>query len=138
MPLREQDTAIWIGDETFAPVGSSGKVRAVDGKTATVEWGRSGDDPLRGQPNETRCQIDSEVVTPRQAANKGIEPWAQALLPNRVFGVWEHDYDADQLIGLFRSRADAEARVAENPNGNLPGSWPDNRGSWTIEEHEIS
>lgn len=52
-----------------------------------------------------------------------------------VYGVWEHDYDGDELVGLFRNRADAEAKAAENPE--RPGGWPTNRGTWTIEEHEL-
>jgi hypothetical protein len=55
-----------------------------------------------------------------------------------VFGVWEHEYEYDQLIGLFWRREEAEARAAENPYGNHGGCWPDNRGDWTVEEHEIS
>jgi hypothetical protein len=54
-----------------------------------------------------------------------------------VYAVWEHEFEYDELIGLFHRKSDAEARAAENPVGNLPGQWPDNRGSWTVEEHEV-
>lgn len=54
-----------------------------------------------------------------------------------VYSVWEHEFEYDELIGLFHRKSDAEARAAENPVGNLPGQWPDNRGSWTVEEHEV-
>jgi hypothetical protein len=70
MALGEQDTAIWIGNDVLKPVGSSGKVRQVNGNRVLVNWGSG---------NETWCKVGSEVVTPRQAGNRGIEPWAKAF-----------------------------------------------------------
>lgn len=74
MPLREQDRAVWIGPDEPRGVGSSGKVRSVseDGKFAEVDWGGG---------SESRCRVGVEVVTARQAANRGIEPWATAFRP---------------------------------------------------------
>lgn len=75
MPLREQDTAIWVGDDEVYPVGSSGKVYEVDGKRVLVGWG----DGL-----DTWCRVGSEVITPRQAANRGVEPWVSAFAKDRT------------------------------------------------------
>lgn len=94
MPLREQDRAVWIGgaatSEPFdwTPTdGSSGKVREIspDGKRVLVDWGSGFERWCRS--GRTR----PEVVTCRQAANRGIEPWKsayeeakqRALLPRR-------------------------------------------------------
>jgi hypothetical protein len=68
MPLREQDRAVWIGPPGQIPIGSSGKVREVKGNLVLVGW---------GEGFELWSRIGKEVVTCKQAGNKGVEPWAQ-------------------------------------------------------------
>lgn len=75
--LNCQDMAIWNGDGDVRPVGSSGKVRdvrfACDGRAPGLEyeisWGGGRDE----------WHSEREVLTVRQAANRGVEPWASAL-----------------------------------------------------------
>lgn len=96
MPLREQDRAVWIGGAASSgphwwipTYGSSGKVRGIseDGKMALVSW---------GDGHDRWCRIGRtrpEVVTCKQAANRGIEPWASAFSakprPRRERGPYE-------------------------------------------------
>lgn len=80
MPLRDQDRAVWIGDESERAVGSSGKVRfgvERNHRMIYVDWGD-------GEGNW--YEPDRQVVTCRQAANKGIEPWAKAFAPRASRG----------------------------------------------------
>jgi hypothetical protein len=52
------------------PDGSSGKIREQEGRRVLVDWG-SGD--------ETRHVLGHDVVLPRTAARRGVEPWASAF-----------------------------------------------------------
>jgi hypothetical protein len=68
--IREQDRVVWVGDNAIRPVGSSGKVREIDGKGAFVDWG-SGSDGW--------YEIGVTIVSCKEAARRGIEPWAKAF-----------------------------------------------------------
>lgn len=96
-------------------------------------------DPGRPVPSFARLRWAFRRVLPALVWGRQSAPLVRVpRVTATVHGVWEHELEHDTLIGLFWSREDAEARAAENPHGNLPGSFPDNRGSWTVEEHEIS
>lgn len=74
MPLRDQDRAVWIGGDEVRGIGSSGKVRfgVEHGHgMVCVDWGGG----LEGWYTPNR-----DVVTCKQAANKGIEPWASCMI----------------------------------------------------------
>jgi hypothetical protein len=70
--LRVLDTAVWNGDSAERPVGSSGKVRDVRGRgpsrAAYVDWGGG----------ERGWYRRHELLTMREAAERGIEPCAAA------------------------------------------------------------
>jgi hypothetical protein len=42
----------------------------------------------------------------------------------RVWGVWDHAYEHDLLIGLYFAQSDAEAKASEV-------------SAWEVEEHEV-
>lgn len=75
MPLRDEDRAVWIGDPDIRRFGSSGKV------IYGIECGHGMVEVNWGEGKSSWCQPNSEVITCRQAANRGIEPWAKAFGP---------------------------------------------------------
>lgn len=54
-----------------------------------------------------------------------------------VFGVWVHDYERDELLGLYRRREDAEAEAAKHDPAPPGIQWPDSRGMAVVEQHTI-
>lgn len=102
-------------------------------------WNLRADGGFDGPPigPSLRALIDGKELSDEAYEEDGVDV-IEMTSGVRVYGVWEHDYDVDELVGLFWRKEDAEAKAATNPKGNLPGTWPDSRGSWIVEEHEIT
>lgn len=74
MKLYVEDRVVWVGEESERAVGSSGKLRAIDGPSVFVSWGGG---------SEGWYDVDTEIVSCGVAADRGVEPWASALAAPR-------------------------------------------------------
>lgn len=75
--IQEEDRVVWVGDDAICPVGSSMKAREVTRTHVAV-------DPINGTYEERLNDLEwwrrgVEIVSCREAAKRGIEPWATAL-----------------------------------------------------------
>jgi hypothetical protein len=89
--VKQGDRVVWVGPDRFRPVGSSGKVREAP-DYVLVDWGNG---------VESWCEPGRHVITPEQAAERGIEPWALREAARAVVAHGHECYGGSKLANAI-------------------------------------